>query len=69
MGLFYQKQSSPDDKLAGFADAGYLSDPHKARSQTGYVFTCSGATLVATSSTHAELIAIHEASKELFWLN
>ena len=30
---------NPSDVLMGFADAGYLSDPHKGRSQTGYVFT------------------------------
>ncbi|KAJ9541050.1 hypothetical protein OSB04_027556 [Centaurea solstitialis] len=45
----------------GYADAGYLSDPHKARSQTGYI-------LVATSSNHAEVIALHEASRECVWL-
>ncbi|GJX60018.1 hypothetical protein Tco_0291408 [Tanacetum coccineum] len=37
MGLFYQKNSK--SKLAGYDDVDYLSDPHKARSQTGYVFT------------------------------
>ncbi len=64
--------------MIGFADAGYLSDPHKARSQTGYVFTIGGTavswrsqkqTLVATSSNHAELIALHEASRECVWMN
>ena len=30
---------NPCDVLIGFANAGYLSDPHKGRSQTGYVFT------------------------------
>ena len=25
--------------LVGYVDAGYMSDPHKARSQTGYGFT------------------------------
>nr|GEV26934.1 T-complex protein 1 subunit epsilon [Tanacetum cinerariifolium] len=59
------------------ADAGYLSDPHKARSQTGYVFLNGGTviswrsqkqTLVATSSNHAEVIALHEASRECVWL-
>ena len=25
-------------QMIGYADAGYLSDPHKGRSQTGYVF-------------------------------
>ena len=37
MGLFYSKEMEP--QLLGYADAGYLSDPHKARSQTGYIFT------------------------------
>ena len=37
MGLFYSKAMEP--QLLGYADAGYLSDPHKARSQTGYIFT------------------------------
>ena len=35
-GLFYSKESA----LKGYVDSGYLSDPHKARSQIGYVFTC-----------------------------
>ena len=59
MGLFYSKESK--QQLLGYADARYLSDPHKARSQTGYVFSCNGAaiswksvkqTMVATSSNH-----------------
>ena len=39
MGLFYSNESK--QQLFGYADAGYLSDPHKARSQTGYVFNCN----------------------------
>nr|GEU70468.1 retrotransposon protein, putative, Ty1-copia subclass [Tanacetum cinerariifolium] len=63
--------------IIGYADVGYLSDPHKARSQTGYVFLNGGTaiswrsqkqTLVATSSNHAEVIALHEASIECVWL-
>ncbi|KAM3202137.1 hypothetical protein P3L10_029761 [Capsicum annuum] len=58
-------------------DAGYLSDPHKVRTQTGYVFTYGGTaiawrstkqSIIATSSNHAEIIAIHEASRECIWL-
>ena len=69
MGLFYSNESMSE--LIGYTDAGYLSDPHKARSQTDYLFTCGDTTiswrsmkqtLVATSSNHAEIIAIHEAS-------
>ena len=75
MGLFYSNKSK--EKLLGYADAGYLSDPHKARSQTGYVFNYNETaiswrsvkqTMVATSSNHLEIIAIHEASRECIWL-
>ena len=54
MGLYYPNSSN--GKLIGYADAGYLSDPHKARSQTGYLFTCG------------DIIAIHEASRKCIWL-
>jgi hypothetical protein len=75
MGLFYPRGSN--SQLVGYADAGFLSDPHKGRSQTGYLFTCGSTaiswrsvkqTLVATSSNHSEIIAIHEASRECIWL-
>ena len=75
LGLFYPNNIEP--VLRGYADAGYLSDPHNAKSQTGYVFTYGNTaiswksqkqTLVATSSNHAEIIAPHEASKECRWL-
>ncbi|KAL5538115.1 hypothetical protein UlMin_045997 [Ulmus minor] len=67
LGLFYPNKSRKG--LIGYTDAGHVSDPHKARSQTGYVFTCGDTaiswrsqkqTLVATSSNHAEVIALHE---------
>ena len=75
MGLFYSNLSK--EGLIGFADAGYLSDPHNAKSQTGYVFTCGCTSIswrsmkqkiAATSSNHAEILAIHEASRECVWL-
>ena len=59
--------------MIGYADVGYLTDPHKTRSQTGYVFTCGGTTiswrsqkqtLIVTSSDYAEVISLHEASQE-----
>ncbi|PHT60175.1 Zinc finger CCCH domain-containing protein 44 [Capsicum baccatum] len=71
MSLFYSKDCSPD--LIGHADVGYLSDPYKARFQIGYVFICGSTaiswrytkqSIVATSSNHAEIIAIHETSRE-----
>ena len=75
MGLFYSNKSNFD--LVGYADSGYLSDPHKARSQTGYLFTCGETaiswrsmkqTIRVISSNHAEILAIHEASRECVWL-
>ena len=73
LGLFYLKEST----LKGYADSGYCYDPHKARSRTGYVFTCGNTaiswrsikqTLTATSSNHFEIIALHEPSRECVWL-
>ena len=75
MGLFYSKESK--QQLLGYADARYLSDQHKAQSQTEYVFSCNGAaiswksikqTMVATSSNHSEILALLEASRECIWL-
>ena len=75
MGLFYSNKYK--EKLLGYANAGYLSDPHKARSQTEYVFNYNGTaiswrsvkqTMVTTSSNHSEILAIHEASRECIWL-
>jgi hypothetical protein len=83
-GLMYRRGASAHqvsdlitDDICGFADAGYLSDPHKARSQTGYVFMAARApiswrstkqTLAATSTNQSELIALYEASRECIWL-
>ena len=70
--MFYTNHNK--DGLVGFADDGYLSDPHQARSQTGYVFTHGGAISwcsmkqTIASSNHSEIRAIHEASREVVWL-
>ena len=54
-----------------------MSDPHNARSQTGFVYLQGGTaiswksskqTLVATSTNHFDIIALYEASKEYVWL-
>ena len=75
IGLFYSKVPKPE--LLDYTEAGYLSDPHKARSQSGYAFNCGDTdvswrsvkqTMVATSSNHSELLAIHEVSRECMWL-
>ena len=69
MGLYYSLSSKSG--LVGYADAEFLFDPHNGRSQTGYVFLYGGTaiywrsikqTITATSSNHAEILAIHEAS-------
>jgi hypothetical protein len=63
--------------MIGYTDAGYLLDPHNARSQTGFVILHGGTTiswksskktLVATSTNHSEIIALYEASRECVWL-
>ena len=63
--------------MVGYTNAGYLSDPHNARSQTGFVFLHGGTiifwksskqTLVATSTNHSEIITLYEASRECVWL-
>ena len=77
LGLFYSNELTKNPGLVGYADAGYFSDPHKARSQIEYIFTFNGTsiswkstkqTLVATSSNHSEILALHEASRECIWL-
>ena len=45
LGLFFQFQKNQDSDVFGYADAGYLSDPHNARSHTGFVFLHGGTTI------------------------
>ena len=81
MSLFYSRESK--QQLFGYVDAGYildsgyLSDLHKDRSQTRYVFNCNGTaiswksvkqTMVVTSSNHLEIPTTHETSHECIWL-
>ncbi|KAL0461117.1 UNVERIFIED_CONTAM: Retrovirus-related Pol polyprotein from transposon TNT 1-94 [Sesamum latifolium] len=78
MELYFERHEDVKaTNLVGYSDGGYLSDPHKAISQFGYVFMYGGTaiswrstkqTLVATSSNHAELIALYEAGRECVWL-
>jgi hypothetical protein len=69
MSLFYSNDANY--KFVGYADV--LSNPHRGRSQTGYLFTCvksaiswrsTNQTLVATSSNHVEILATYVASRE-----
>ena len=75
MGLYYSKESK--SQLIGYANAGYLSNPHKAQSQMGYVFTYNDTTIswrsvkqtmIATSSNHSEILTIYETSHECVWI-
>ena len=74
-GLYYSKELKL--QLIEYANVGYISDPHKAQSQMGYVFTYGSTkiywrsikqTMVVISSNHSEILAIHEASHECIWL-
>jgi hypothetical protein len=71
LSFFYPKNQ--DLSLIVYADAGYLSDPHNDKSQTGFMFSHGGTTiswkpykqaLISTSSHHFEIIALYEASRE-----
>ena len=75
MGLFYPNKSNP--QLDGYADVGYLSDPHKGRSQIGYLFTYGNTailwrsvkqTISSTSLNHSKIITIHKVNHECVWL-
>jgi hypothetical protein len=75
LSLFYPKNQ--DLSLIGYADAGYLSDPHNVKSQTGFMFLYGGTTiscmyykqtLIGTPTNHSEIIALYEAAREHAWL-
>ena len=72
-GLLYSYESKLE--LINYADAEFLFDLHKARSQTGYLFIYDGTTIswhstkqtmAIISPNHVEIIIIHEASWECF---
>jgi hypothetical protein len=75
LGLYFTKTSNSN--IVGFADSGYRTDEVNGKSQTGYIFLRNGGpiswksvkqTVTATSTNHAELIALHEAAREAVWL-
>ena len=59
MGLFYSEDFKT--KLIVYADAEYLSNPHKAQSQTRYLFSCGG-TIITWQSRHNNNLAINKAN-------
>ena len=54
MRLFYSNESK--QKLLGYADVGYLSDPHKTISQSGHVFNYNG-TVISWKSVKQTMVA------------
>ena len=69
MRLFYSKALDP--QFFGSVDEGYLSDHHKARLQTGHIFTYGNTaiswrsvkqTMVTTTSSHSKILVMHEAN-------
>ena len=73
--LFYKVGDGSNIKR--YVDAGYISNPHKGKSQRGYVFLRQGTTiswkltkksLATTSSNHLKIIVLHEASHECLLL-
>ena len=60
-----------------YADASYLSNPHKVQSQIRYIFTYGNTaiswklvkqTMMASSSNYLEILVIYEASQQCVWL-
>lgn len=77
LGLCYSIELMKNLGLVDYKNLAYISDLDKACLQTGYVFIYNGTmiswksvkqTLVATSSNHYKILALHEASKEFIWL-
>jgi hypothetical protein len=75
VGLLYRRNDTSN--LKGFVDAGYKCDPDTGRSQAGYIFKMCGAaiswrskknTVVATSTAHAEIIALYEGTRQAYAL-
>ena len=72
LGLLYSRNK--ETRFVGYANVEYKSDPKSGKSQTGYIFLKNGTpvswksmkqSVTATSTNHAELIAFHEATREL----
>ena len=76
--LVFGGSKAMDCKLVGYYDSDYAGDMDRRKSTFGYVFTLGGTaiswrsrlqTVVALSTTEAELIAAVEAAKEALYLN
>ena len=78
LGLEYNKSTSPNFCITGYADADWAGDNTDYHSYSGYLFTLDGnpiswesrkQKLTALSSCEAEYISVTEASKESLYLN
>ena len=76
-GLVFGGSDDRSCKLVGYCDSDYAGDRDRRKSTSGYVFTLGGTTIswrsrlqtvVALSTTEAELIAAVEAAKEALYL-
>lgn len=75
-GLRYSRDPT-NPGLIGYADSDFANDPDKSRSVGGYVVKFANAAIawksklqstVATSSTHAEYMALYDCAREIVWL-
>ena len=71
----YHRRGTNGD-ITRYADFGFKIDEVTGKSQTGYIFIkniapiswkSSKQTVTATSTNHAELLAFHEACREVVW--
>ncbi len=76
-GIIFRKSQTSNEGLLGYVDADWGGDLDKRKSTTGYVFFYHGGPVswmsklqstVATSSTHAEYIALFSAAQEAVYL-
>ena len=66
LGLFFQKTNDPS--LVGYTDAGYLSDPHNARSQIGFLFLHEGTAISWKSSKQTLVLHLQIILRLLHYL-
>jgi len=73
--VFSHNKESSD--ISGFADSDFANDPDKCRSVSGYVIQLANGPIawksklqssVATSSVHAEYVALYDGVREVVWL-
>lgn len=75
LGFHFRKTDATE--IIGYANSGFKTNETTEKFQTWYIFLKNGApilwkpikqTVTTTSTNHAELLALHEASREVVWL-